>query len=141
MNRATIALRRSVAVALVLAMIASAQGQQASVTEGKNSGLDGAAMCLAAGEYLVERGAGTEAIAGANAIWRSIMAVIPSTPDEREKVLANMRKAFDSKDASLGRAMAEAAYFVGCDKRDFQTKYVAKYGSPQLMDAATKGGE
>jgi hypothetical protein len=127
------------AAALAFVAVGSAQAQQAApAAKPKGNGLDGAAMCLVAGEYLVANGAGNAGIEASNAMWPLIMAVIPATEEERAQVIAKLRKVFSGLDARNGIIFAKAAYDGGCGDRDFQTKYVATYGSPELIAATDK---
>ena len=111
--------------------VSAASAQQAAATV-KPNGLNGAASCIAANEYLVANKAGTGESEREIAEWRKVLQVIEATEEERHAALAKAKASFvdlDSGKAKLG-AMAAKGFMIPCTGDDKRAKYVATWGSP-----------
>ena len=130
---------RAILILAALAGIAPlATGQDAKPAD---RGLNGVAFCIAAGEYQISKRTATKAVEQDTQGWRDVFNLIEATDAEREAELNKIRASFVEFEA---KGIAEAAAIgalAACGGADMRTRYVAKYGSPALIEAAKKGGE
>jgi len=111
------------------------------------NGVAGAALCASAAYYLADKGAMDAASASAlGDVWVTILEVIPAkSADERQTAIDNAYAAFETMDRrgkSQGLEMAAATMdSSGCTDPDFQRRYLARWGDPDLMEAMMQDSE
>ncbi len=100
------------------------------------SGIEGAALCLASAEYLLNAG-GVQEADGVAVVWNSILDVVPGEEAVKTGATRDIYNRFATMDAADGEAQgmnaAVATYDAACADREAQRAYLRKFGDPELM--------
>ena len=108
-----------------------------------DAGIEGAAMCLAASEYMLEVG-GIEAADEVATVWNSILDVVPGDEERKTGAARDIYAHFTNLDSldetGQGLNAASAVYGTSCADPADQRAYLTEWGDPSLMAERIEGG-